>query len=96
MNLSREQRRYLINTPNALDKIISSEVAKQLAAITYSSTTLLCCCMAIELHDKQGWGKKRINELFEYAIKQVECVNQGYVKREELFQECIRIGVDLK
>lgn len=38
----------------------------------------------IALHDKEGFGKTRINRTLMHAIKQLECVTEGYLTRQEL------------
>lgn len=38
----------------------------------------------IALHDKEGFGKTRINRTLMHAMEQLECIKQGYLTKEEL------------
>ncbi len=75
-------------TPEQIDKMIREHNARTIKAI-YS-------VVSIVLHDKFGWGQKRISKMLEESIKQFNCVTERHVTIEELNKICKTFGVEIK
>jgi alkyl sulfatase BDS1-like metallo-beta-lactamase superfamily hydrolase len=52
--------------------------------------------VAIALHEKHGWGKKRITELLESSRKKIESVEKDTITLEEMLDICEGFKVNIK
>lgn len=57
---------------------------------------VLCCVMATVLNSDYGFGAKRIDNVCEQMLKQLEAVKLGNLDPTEILDVCKKIGMDFK
>lgn len=70
-------RRQIENMKLEMRKEIIQDEVKIIEKIMYAA-------FIIALHDKEGFGKVRIDRTLHHAMEQLECVKAGYLTKEEL------------
>lgn len=91
--MNRTQRRILANNPAALQAYTKAVQKKTVEHASMESLKLVAYTIALELHDHYGFGAKRLNELLDKTSNQIECIDKGYVKLEDIAEEVRCIGV---
>lgn len=74
--------------------IKQSKLEKMQDEWTKQGITNSMILMFTVLHDKEGYGHKRIRRVFNKTIELAETVNEGYVKIEQL-QEALLDEIDV-
>ena len=75
-------------TPEQIEQLLRNHNKRTILAI-YAT-------IAISLHDKNGWGKKRICRLIDESISQFDCITKKHVTVEELLQICKEFDVEIR
>jgi len=92
--ISKEDEQRIIE--KTMKQFEEKYVEAQLNGIKYA-TTAMFAVLAINLHDKWGWGQKRTKRLFEQIDETFSAVQGGYVKIEELIELVYdELGIELK
>ncbi len=94
VSISEKDEQRLIE--KTLKQFEEKYVEAKLKGIKYA-TTAMFAVLAINLHDKWGWGQKRTKRLFEQIDETFSAVQGGYVKIEELIELVYdELGIELK
>lgn len=94
VSISKKDEQRLIE--KTLKQFEEKYVEAQMKGIRYA-TTAMFAVLAINLHDKWGWGQKRTKRLFEQINETFNAVQEGYVKIEELIEVVYdELGIELK
>lgn len=94
IGISKEDEQRLVE--KTLKQFEKRYAEAQLKGIRYA-TTAMFAVLAVNLHDKWGWGKKRTERLFEQINETFNAVQEGYVKIEELIEIANdELGIELK
>lgn len=90
---------YNIN-PAQLQKIIEERVQERIlenvGKIRKDVILNMSAATCLVLHDKQGWGRVRLQRFLEEVIKQFNCVTEGYVTTNEMIDMCKEFGILIK
>ena len=93
VSISKKDEQRLIE--KTLKQFEEKYVEAQMKGIRYA-TTAMFAVLAINLHDKWGWGQKRTKRLFEQINETFNAVQEGYVKIEELIEVVSdELGIEL-
>jgi hypothetical protein len=61
------------------------------------ATKALLACFVMTMHDKWGWGHKRLTRLLDQVNDQFDSVLKEYVSLDDIIQEVKdKLGVDIK
>lgn len=93
--MNRQDRRKLLKDGEALKDTLSNVRKESYIRSSKEAVQVIGYTIALELHDKHGWGKVRINKLLEHVSKQLECISSKYVDFEDIKSECVKLGVIL-
>ncbi len=94
VSISKKDEQRLIE--KTLKQYEEKYVEAQMKGIKYATNAMLAV-LAINLHDKWGWGQKRTKRLFEQINETFSAVQEGYVKIEELIEVVYdELGIELK
>lgn len=92
--ISKEDEQRIIE--KTLKQYEEKYVEAQMKGIKYA-TNAMFAVLAINLHDKWGWGQKRTKRLFEQINETFSAVRGDYVKIEELIELVYdELGIELK
>jgi len=58
-----------------------------------STLKLLFPIIALSLHDKFGFGEKRINKIIDKIKLQFDCINSNHLSFEDLKNECEKFNI---
>ena len=90
--MNRTQRRILANNPTVLKAYTSTVQHQAVSSATAEALKLVAYTIALELHDKYGFGKKRLNELLDKTSHQINCIAEGFVSLEDIITEVKSLG----
>ena len=94
VSISKKDEQRLIE--KTLKQYEEKYVEAQMKGIKYATNAMLAV-LAINLHDKWGWGQKRTKRLFEQINETFDAVQGDYVKIEELIEVVYdELGIELK
>lgn len=90
--MNRAERRRLKRSQesdNATYTLRNEDVTriKQDAAreAVYTAFTMMLGLPVIVLHDKYGWGKKRLSDFMDYVLEQYDSFNKNFITLDDLW-----------
>jgi hypothetical protein len=89
-NLSQEQ----------LDSIIKEQIAEEIAEMRKETlqyaTSRVIAVLTEALHDEFDFGAKRLQRFLDRANTKFECIDQGYVTLEDIYNNLDNLGVQIR
>jgi hypothetical protein len=73
---------------------IKQEVEKFKKETELIAVQSIMATVLITLHDKHGWGKKRLNKLVEESTKNLRCVKEKFVTLDDFQKFCDELGIE--
>lgn len=97
---SGKHEKYMVVERNKVNEVVSKETQNNLDRVKHEVTReivgTLFGVVAITMHDKQGWGKKRIHKLLEQLESQIVCVGDGLLSFADIKSMVDEIGIDIQ
>ena len=62
---------------------------------TESTLKLAIGCMALSLNNEYGFGKKRTNKLIARMTKDMICIAEDHISKEDMFEWCAQKGINI-
>jgi hypothetical protein len=62
---------------------------------TESTLKLAIGCMALSLNNEYGFGRKRTNRLISRMTKDMICIAEDHITKEDMFEWCRTKGINL-